>query len=389
MSGEPQLFRISPENRQSDRIEEVDFARLGFQERRDIQEWVAVNPGIIGDDLLIIGKEFSGFDRTSERLDLLAVDFTGRLVVIELKRDDSGADAHWQAIKYASYLQRATSDNIIRMVAEYRSESEDDAETRLLQHLGADDLNALNNDQRIILASHRFAPEVTSAALWLNKKAPDLITCIRLTPYQDTQAGSLYVQATTIIPVPGAEEYLVGVGPSAGPERGRGSSSPDNPNQNDEVTHFLRRVRQLTLDGLSDEIRPDRVSRWAGAHPGLNWAGISGRFRYYHFWYSYRPWSNHYLSYRVHLSEEGAEAGDWSAYVRFVNFEIEKDPGEMEIHPDQFFEWEGKVLTVSMGTDTLNDEYAGRIADTLRVFIEQITPIVADLDNETGELDEP
>ena len=74
MSGEPQLFRINPENRQSDRIEEVDFTRLGFQERRDIQEWVAANPGILGDDLLIIGKELSGFDRTSERLDLLAVD---------------------------------------------------------------------------------------------------------------------------------------------------------------------------------------------------------------------------------------------------------------------------------------------------------------------------
>ena len=40
----------------------------------------------------------------------------------------------------------------------------------------------LNNDQRIILASHRFAPEVTSAAVWLNEKAPDknLITCVQL-----------------------------------------------------------------------------------------------------------------------------------------------------------------------------------------------------------------
>lgn len=38
MSGEPQLFRINPKNRQSDRIEEVDFARLGLQERPDIQE---------------------------------------------------------------------------------------------------------------------------------------------------------------------------------------------------------------------------------------------------------------------------------------------------------------------------------------------------------------
>ena len=99
---------------------------------------------------------------------MLAVDFTGRLVVIELKRDDSGADAHWQALKYASYLQRASIDKIIRMAAEHWSEYDDDAETRLLQHLGADNLNALNNDHRIILASHRFAPEVTSAALWLN-----------------------------------------------------------------------------------------------------------------------------------------------------------------------------------------------------------------------------
>ena len=104
MSSEPQLFRINPENRQSDRIQEVDFARLGLRERQDIQEWVAANPGILGDDLLIIGKEFSGFDRTNERLDLLAVDSNGRLVIVELKRDDTGADAHWQAIKYASYL---------------------------------------------------------------------------------------------------------------------------------------------------------------------------------------------------------------------------------------------------------------------------------------------
>ena len=90
MSSEPQLFRINPENRQSDRIQEVDFARLGLRERQDIQEWVAANPGILGDGLLIIGKEFSGFDRTNERLDLLAVDSNGRLVIVELKRTTPG-----------------------------------------------------------------------------------------------------------------------------------------------------------------------------------------------------------------------------------------------------------------------------------------------------------
>ena len=77
MSGEPQLFRIDPEHRRSDRIEEVDFARLGLRERQDIQEWIADNPSILGEDLLIVGKEFSGFDRSNERVDLVAVDATG------------------------------------------------------------------------------------------------------------------------------------------------------------------------------------------------------------------------------------------------------------------------------------------------------------------------
>ena len=133
MSNEPKLFRINPESITSETIEEVDFARLGLQERKDIQEWIVASPVILGEDLLIIGKEFSRFDRTNERLDLLAVDSDGMLVVIELKRDDTGADAHWQAIKYASYLHRSTAENIVKMTADYHNLSRDDAEIKL-QH---------------------------------------------------------------------------------------------------------------------------------------------------------------------------------------------------------------------------------------------------------------
>lgn len=174
MSADPQLFRINPDTHESKAMNEVDFAQLGLRERQDIQEWIAANPGILGDDLLIISKEFSGFDRTAERLDLLAVDKDARLVVIELKRDDTGADVHWQAIKYASCLNRVDANNIIRMFTKHAKIGEEEAKNRLMRHIGSDDLNALNNDQRIILASHRFAPEVTSAALWLNEKVPEI-----------------------------------------------------------------------------------------------------------------------------------------------------------------------------------------------------------------------
>jgi hypothetical protein len=382
MSSEPQLFRINPENRQSDRIQEVDFARLGLRERQDIQEWVAANPGILGDDLLIIGKEFSGFDRTNDRLDLLAVDSNGTLVIVELKRDDTGADAHWQAIKYASYLHSATTDVIVRMVAEYWNESEADAATRLLQHLDADDLNGLNNDQRIILASHRFAPEVTSAALWLNQKGlgEDLITCIRLTPYQDTQTDALYLQASTIIPVPGIDDYLVGVGPSPQPGRGsNGSNFAANlqrayaRNQGDEVTRFLRNVGRMVTEGLPPEIAPDKVSRWGGGYP--DW-------RYYHFWYQREPWSNWGLSYRIDLYPHQQEPeGQWQAFVAFA--ECEDINGLLNRAViDSEMRIESKSVSIDKGIDTLNDEFAGRIAETMRSFIERITPLVEQRANE-------
>ena len=82
-----------------------------------------------------------------------------------------------------------------------------------MRHIGAEELSGLNHDQRIILASHRFAPEVTSAALWLNEKVQgdNLITCVTLTPFRDPETDALYVQANTIIPVPTVSQYLIGV----------------------------------------------------------------------------------------------------------------------------------------------------------------------------------
>ena len=385
MSADPQLFRIDPDSRESEAISEVDFAQLGFQERHDIQEWVAANPGILGEDLLIIGKEFSGFDRTNERLDLLAVDADGKLVVIELKRDDSGADAHWQAIKYASYLHRVDADRIIEMLAGYAEVSKADATNKLLQHLNADDLNALNNDQRIILASHRFAPEVTSAALWLNEKAPgdNLITCIQLTPYRDAKTGSLYVQANTIIPVPGAEAYMIGVGDSSdgGSRVVQGTSSLAETfarNRNDEVTRFLREVADRAINGLPDNIKPDKRSRWAGG---------DAFWRYYHLWYSRPPWSNWGASFRVDLWR-GNDTDSWtSSSVSFRNSPggLEERISNVSLHDEQKLEEDG--IVVPLGTVSLEGDSDDKIAIILRRFIEEITPIVDDFENESNEED--
>ena len=382
MSGEPQMFRINPDNRESEKITEVEFSRLGLQERRDIQEWIAANPGILGDDLLIIGKEFSGFDRTNERQDLMAVDRDGNLVVIELKRDDTGTDAHWQAIKYASYLSRATDDFIIGMLADHLQTSLDDAGERLLQHLDADDFNDLNRNQRIILASHRFAPEVTSAVLWINEKmmVDNLITCIQLIPYQDPTNGALYLQASTIIPLPGADKYTIKVGDTL-PKAGAASSGSFGDklratfqrNRDDEISRFLRQVGRQATDGLTADVMPDKRSRWAGG-------GES--HRYYHFWYSRLPWSNYGFSYRVNLYAE--DSGGWRTQAGLFGFENSRAQNFADITLPVERRLGADCIYADFGVVSVLDEpLAHSIAEMMRALIEQATPIVDDLENET------
>ena len=271
------------------------------------------------------------------------------------------------------------------MLASYAEVSKADATNKLFQHLNADDLNGLNNDQRIILVSHRFAPEVTSAALWLNEKAPgdNLITCIQLTPYRDAETGSLYVQANTIIPVPGAEAYMIGVGDSSdgGSRVVQGSSTFAQTiarNSGDDITRFLRQVADRAINGLSDNIKPDKRSRWAGGH---------STWRYYHLWYSRPTWSNWGTSFRVDLWR-GNETDSWtSSSVSFRNSPngLRERIRSLKLHDDQQLEEDG--IVVPLGTVSLEGDSDDKITIILRRFIEEITPLVDDFENESNEED--
>lgn len=381
------MFRINRETKTSQPVEEVEFSTLGLKERDDIQEWIAANPSILGENLLVVTKEFSDFDRTKERLDLLAVDDRGRLVIVELKRDDSGVDVHWQAIKYASYLHRAEEKQIVDMLARHRRISEDDARKALEEHLGADNLASLNNDQRIILASHRFAPEVTSAVLWINKQVERaLITCVQFRPYHDGETESLYLQANTIIPAPGTESYRIGIGAQEGADTGRsGLTHPDSEHQAEleEVKGFFAKVEERAAIVLPSELRPDKRIRY-------------GRWRYTHIWYSRTPWNNWRLCYRVALDrtskvanlgllydERRADSTELAALEsltsRLVLGENQKKSRPWPSEPH--YVW----LTVECQGESLSDEFVRVVANALKHIIETSTPEVEALFQENSE----
>jgi hypothetical protein len=239
------MFRIDREANTIARIEAVRFSDLGFREREHLQEWLAGQPDALGEELLIIQKEFAGFDDTKERLDLLAIDKLGALVVIENKLDDSGRDVVWQCLKYASYCSTLTKTNIVEMYQQFLSrDGQDNAQERICEFLGYDDFDevTLNSgaSQRLIMVAAQFRKEVTSTVLWLMKYGISL-QCFKATPYRDDDR--LFLNIEQVIPLPESKELMIGISAKEKEEM--------TVERDQAARHVLRpRFWQKTLDAL-------------------------------------------------------------------------------------------------------------------------------------------
>lgn len=205
------MYIINKEANRIEKIETATFKQLGFKEREHLQEWIANNPSCLNEDLLIIQKEFDGFNDTSERLDLLAIDKQGNLVIVENKLDDTGRDVTWQVLKYASYCSTLNGTQIISIFNQYLSKigSSDSAEAILEEFLESDDYREklnIGNSQRIVMIAGEFRKEVTSTVLWLLNYGLR-VQCFKATPYR--LGEQLFLNLEQIIPIKEAEDFVI------------------------------------------------------------------------------------------------------------------------------------------------------------------------------------
>ena len=210
------MYLIDKTRNRISKIEDRTFSELGFRERENLQEWLANFPEALcekGEEILIIQKEFSDFDETNERLDLLGIDKDGNLVIIENKLDDTGKDVTWQAIKYASYCSTLTKEQIVKIYQDflYKKGVTETAENELRKFFSPNNFDEIvlnkGQSQRIILVAYNFRKEVTSTVLWLVMNYKLRIQCFKATPYRFDDRFFLNIEK--IIPVKGAEDYMI------------------------------------------------------------------------------------------------------------------------------------------------------------------------------------
>lgn len=202
------IYNISTEG--ITKVPQTNFQTNGILERNHLQRFLRDKIDIISEDTLIISEEFSDWDDSRKRIDLLGVDKKANLVVIELKRTDTGDHMELQALRYASMVSTMNFEKCISVYQNYIDNRglTIDAKEDLMNFLDWE--NPLEEDfasnVKIVLASADFSKELTTSVMWLLSKGID-ITCVKLSPYNFN--GEVLLDINQIIPLPEAESYLI------------------------------------------------------------------------------------------------------------------------------------------------------------------------------------
>ncbi len=110
------VFRIDAEG------DFTEYNRTHFaaeHEERILEKWLEDNPqGIVEDgELLIIGRQVR--TDVDSYIDLLGLDRSGNVAVVELKRGSTPRDTIAQALEYASFVSRLDSGQIEEILQSY------------------------------------------------------------------------------------------------------------------------------------------------------------------------------------------------------------------------------------------------------------------------------
>jgi len=251
------------------KVETTTFNDEGILERQHLQSTLKSQIDVIAPNCLVISEEFSEWTGSQRRIDLLAIDKGGNLVVIELKRTETGEHMELQALRYAAMVSTLTFSRAVEIFQKYLLSigSEDIAEVRLLEFLAWEEQQEDNFalDVHIVLVSSNFSKELTTSVMWLNDRNLN-IRCIRLIPYK--YQNQVLVDVQQIIPLPEAESYQVKIKQQSEERREAKKSHRDYTRYTFQDNTFNKRKLVLAvIQQWLSENKPDSISELVRSFP--------------------------------------------------------------------------------------------------------------------------
>jgi hypothetical protein len=210
---------------------------VAFQGRVDeltLERWIVDEPELAGEPMLVVGRQLAEFEEDQGRLDVLAIDTLGELVLIELKVTENFRVTDLQALAYAgAYATRPPEDlaETLRRTLQRASEtlpatgtgdangarsglnpiaavSLEDAKAVVVQFLELEDFSDWEPSQyvRIKLVAPSFPRRVLKTVKWLGDVYDMPIEAIAVRLFEDRD-GRYSLSFERILPLPGEEEF--------------------------------------------------------------------------------------------------------------------------------------------------------------------------------------
>jgi len=129
-------------------LSEISKTRLDSEAK--LEEWLETDIGMIGDDLLVIGRQVS--TDYGGVIDCLCIDSKGDLIIIELKRDLTPREVTAQVLDYASWVTDLSSDRITEIADGYLGDK-GPLDVAFVQRFNEDLPESLNQSHRMIVVA--------------------------------------------------------------------------------------------------------------------------------------------------------------------------------------------------------------------------------------------
>jgi len=145
----------------------TELVKAALTNEQQLEAMIVREPGILSKEWMLIGRqEPTGL---GGRIDLLSIAPDGSLVLIELKRDRTPRDVVAQALDYASWVERLTSDRIAQIYQRFSTGG--NLNEAFKRRFGVDlDEETLNQSHQIILVAAELDDSTERIIEYLNDK---------------------------------------------------------------------------------------------------------------------------------------------------------------------------------------------------------------------------
>ncbi len=179
MSLSMKLWRVSGEA-----LSEIETAYI--DDEASLEDWIVKNPGLLGLELLIIGRQvmtdFSG------RIDLMAIDRQGDVSIIELKRDRTPRDVVAQVLDYGSWVRGLGYRELSAIAAEFLKK---ELSVAFMETFGQGVPEHVNVNHRMLIVASEFDDSSQRIVEYLAEEYQININAIFFTVFQDASGKIL------------------------------------------------------------------------------------------------------------------------------------------------------------------------------------------------------